>query len=60
MINLIFLNILAVTTVSFLRQWLQENESTRNVKVCVQIDPEASIDFNVTVQTQSGTAHGER
>ena len=34
-------------------------EATGFVTVCVQKDSTSSTDFNVTVQTLSGTAHGE-
>ena len=59
MANLISLNILAVTTVSFRGRWLQEFESTGYVKVCVQNESDTATDFNVTVETLSGTAQGE-
>ena len=59
MTNLISLNTLAVLTVSFTDQWLQVNESTGYVTVCVQKESGTSIDFTVTMQTQSGTAQGE-
>ena len=57
--NLVSLNILVVTTVSFLRRCLQERESTGYVNVCVRKDSDTPTDINVTVQTQSGTAQGE-
>ena len=59
MTNLVSLNTLAVLTVSFTDQWLQVNESTGYVTVCVQNESSTSIDFDVTMQTQSGTAQGE-
>ena len=58
MANLISLNILAVATVSFLRRWLQERESTGYVRVCVQKDSDTTRDFNVTLEALSGTAQG--
>ena len=57
--NLISLNILAVATISFLRRWLQERESTGYVEVCVRKDSDTTRDFNVTVEALSGTAQGE-
>ena len=57
--NLISLNTLAVTTVSFLRRWQQESECTGYVNVCVRNESDTSTDFNVTVETLSGTARGK-
>ena len=58
--NLISLNILAVTTVSFQHPLLQERESTGYVNVCVRKDSDTLEDFSVTVETLPGTAQGER
>ena len=56
---MVSLNIIAVPTLSFLNQSLQVNEATGYVTVCVEKDSNTSTDFNVTLQTLSGTAQGE-
>ena len=57
--NLASLKILAVASVSFKCQWLQEKESTGYVNICVQKDSYTSTGFSVTVETLPGTAQGE-
>ena len=57
--NLVYLNILAVPIVSFLHRYVQVSKFTGYVIVCVLKDFNTLTDFNVTVETLSGTALGE-
>lgn len=45
--------------VSFVHRWLCVRESNGSVNVCVQKDTNTTTNFNVIVETQSGTALGE-